>query len=200
MMLKSSITVTPPATPCELPSMRRNAMKVSSADWTAPVRQPERFAVRSSASGSATSNCCELQANFRAGNLELARRRRSHISWRARRCARRGRSVPPEKSMLSSGARSGLSPLPSSRPSRGTSRMKWLRRLPNRRQRRCRATEFDVVEDRDLGQVVDGPAGAVEERRAVFIALDDATAVREARLRQIVRDAAMQIAGSARCA
>jgi hypothetical protein len=52
--------------------------------------------------------------------------------------------------------------------------------------------ELEVVDDRDLGQVMDELAALVEERGVVFVALDDEPfAVREARaLAQIVRDAA----------
>src|SRR2546422_8906965 len=53
-----------------------------------------------------------------------------------------------------------------------------------------------VVDDRDLGQVMDELAALVEERRVVFVALDDEPfAVGEARaLAEIVRNAADEIA------
>ena len=52
--------------------------------------------------------------------------------------------------------------------------------------------EFEIVEDGDLGQVVDELAALVEKGRVVFVALDDEPlAVREARaLAEVVRNAA----------
>ena len=59
-----------------------------------------------------------------------------------------------------------------------------------------RVIEFQVVDDRDLGLVMDELAALVEEGGVVFVALDDEPfAVGEARaLREIVRDAADEIA------
>src|ERR1035437_1090509 len=60
--------------------------------------------------------------------------------------------------------------------------------------------EFEIVDDGDFGLVMDELAALVEERRVVFVALDDKPfAVREPRaLTEIVRDATDQI-GRASC-
>ena len=59
-----------------------------------------------------------------------------------------------------------------------------------------RVIELEVVDDGDFGQVMDELAALVEERRVVFVALDDEPfAVGEPRaLAEIVRDAADEVA------